>query len=187
MENWDDYQLRSIQIGGNKKLFEILKEYDLDTNESSSAVIKKKYKHEAVQWYRKRHMWQMDGGKVENYTVNKPAKNFKEKLERTKKGISEISKSERVKNLGSKAKTWGQSLATKIRISNDQLGDRIQAVVEGDDAPQEESDADALIQIQTMNRLFNEAKDASKKQTETLKFSPKDANNLTLWTGTLTG
>jgi hypothetical protein len=28
-EQWDDYQLRSIHYGGNKALFEIMKEYDI--------------------------------------------------------------------------------------------------------------------------------------------------------------
>ena len=28
-DHWDDYQLRSIAIGGNKPLFEILKEYEI--------------------------------------------------------------------------------------------------------------------------------------------------------------
>lgn len=82
-ENWDDYQLRSIQIGGNKPIFEILKEYDLlDTGAD------KRYKHPALQWYKKRHLWLIDGGKIEAYDVSKPPKNFQEKLERTKKGIT---------------------------------------------------------------------------------------------------
>ena len=28
-EHWDDYHLRSIQLGGNKPFFDILKEYDI--------------------------------------------------------------------------------------------------------------------------------------------------------------
>jgi len=29
-EQWDDYQLRSLTLGGNKKFFEVLKEYKVE-------------------------------------------------------------------------------------------------------------------------------------------------------------
>jgi len=54
-EHWDDYQLSSIQIGGNSKLFEIMKEYDLLELEFD-----KKYKHPALVWYQKHHRAAMD-------------------------------------------------------------------------------------------------------------------------------
>ena len=29
-EHWDDFQIKSAVIGGNKKLFSLLKEYEID-------------------------------------------------------------------------------------------------------------------------------------------------------------
>lgn len=46
-EHWDDYQLRSVSIGGNQPFFQVLKEYDIDT-----LGIADKYKHAAVKWYK---------------------------------------------------------------------------------------------------------------------------------------
>lgn len=64
--------------------------------------------------------------------------------------------------MGAKAKTWGLGLANKLNTS--QITERLSFVVEGDDAPtQDEVDTDTQIQIQTMNRLTNEIKDANKK------------------------
>lgn len=74
-EHWDDYQLRSIQLGGNKNFFDILKEYEiveLDFN--------KKYKHPAVLWYEKDLRAKMDG--FEGHNIGKPPKNLKERLTR---------------------------------------------------------------------------------------------------------
>ena len=53
---WDDYQLRSVCLGGNQALFNLLKEYQIDAQPLSS-----KYRHAAVTWYRKRHITLMDG------------------------------------------------------------------------------------------------------------------------------
>eukprot|EP00356_Strombidium_inclinatum_P012653 CAMPEP_0170490146 /NCGR_PEP_ID=MMETSP0208-20121228/8409_1 /TAXON_ID=197538 /ORGANISM="Strombidium inclinatum, Strain S3" /LENGTH=85 /DNA_ID=CAMNT_0010765413 /DNA_START=224 /DNA_END=481 /DNA_ORIENTATION=+ len=45
-EHWDDYQLRSIQIGGNRPLFDLLKEYEIQDLD-----LVKKYQHPALIWY----------------------------------------------------------------------------------------------------------------------------------------
>ena len=46
-EQWDDYQLRSVCLGGNQPLFQILKEYSVDNE-----PIHSKYKSACVKWYR---------------------------------------------------------------------------------------------------------------------------------------
>ena len=76
-ENWDDYQLRSIALGGNNNFYNVLKEYEIIDLET-----KQKYKHDAVKWYRARHMWLMDGGEADKYKHPKPAKSFDERLQR---------------------------------------------------------------------------------------------------------
>lgn len=45
-DHWDDLQLKSIQVGGNKVVFELLKEYGV---ENETALVK--YKHACVKWY----------------------------------------------------------------------------------------------------------------------------------------
>ena len=55
-EQWDDYQLRSIQFGGNKALFDIQKEYNIN-----ELPFGKRYTHPAVMWFIKKHKSQMDG------------------------------------------------------------------------------------------------------------------------------
>ena len=75
-EHWDDYQLRSIALGGNKPLFELLKEYEIQDLEFN-----KKYKHAAVRWYIRKHLAEMDGFQC---GFDPPAKNMKERKERLK-------------------------------------------------------------------------------------------------------
>lgn len=67
---WDDYQLRSVQLGGNKALFEIMKEYEI-----TDLDFAKKYNHKAIKWYITKHKSDMDGTIMN--TV-KPAKTLKE-------------------------------------------------------------------------------------------------------------
>ena len=55
-EHWDDYQLRSICLGGNKALFDLMKDYKIE-----SQPLATKYKHACIQWYKKRHLALMDG------------------------------------------------------------------------------------------------------------------------------
>ena len=47
-EQWDDYQLRCIALGGNVELFKVCKEYKIE-----KLPLKDKSKHEAVLWYKK--------------------------------------------------------------------------------------------------------------------------------------
>ena len=49
-EHWDDYQLKSVQLGGNKQLFEILKDFKLE-----NVSLEKRYNHRAVRWYARKH------------------------------------------------------------------------------------------------------------------------------------
>ena len=54
-EHWDDYQLRSVAIGGNKKFYEHLLEYEIERFDVAT-----KYIHEAVVWYSGHHVAMMD-------------------------------------------------------------------------------------------------------------------------------
>jgi len=77
--HWDDYQLQSVTkgFGGNQPLYELFKEYKLDTELS----ITKKYKSKAAKWYRAKHVAAMDGI---IFKETKPFKDFKDGYERTK-------------------------------------------------------------------------------------------------------
>jgi hypothetical protein len=70
-DQWDDYQIRSITIGGNKPFFQLLKEYGIE-NEPPNI----KYKHACVSWYRRCHAYKLDGFKVE---IAKPPKDWDER------------------------------------------------------------------------------------------------------------
>ena len=48
LEIWDPYQLRSVQIGGNKALYEFMREYGRERDE-----VDKKYKSDAANYYRR--------------------------------------------------------------------------------------------------------------------------------------
>ena len=48
-EAWDGFQLRCVQIGGNKKFFEFLKEYGKERD-----PIPKKYSSNAANYYRRK-------------------------------------------------------------------------------------------------------------------------------------
>lgn len=75
-EQWDDYQLVSIQIGGNQKLKDYMKEYEIE-----NLAFVDKYTHEAVQWYKQRHQFMMFGGKEEDFNVRPPPKTIEDRLE----------------------------------------------------------------------------------------------------------
>ena len=83
-EHWDDYQLRSVQLGGNKALFDLLKEFDI-----AELDFQKRYRHSALVWYQKRHMARMDGLE---YSGLKPAKDLKERLSITKATVVNTTK-----------------------------------------------------------------------------------------------
>jgi len=69
-EQWDDYQLKSIQLGANKALFDIQKEYNIN-----ELPFVKRYTHPAVLWYIKMHKAEMDGT-LAKFNLKKPPKNF---------------------------------------------------------------------------------------------------------------
>jgi len=71
-ELWDDYQLRSVSFGGNQQLFSILKEYGVENEPLGN-----KYRHACVQWYKRKHIAEMDG--VE-FIESKPPKDLEERL-----------------------------------------------------------------------------------------------------------
>ena len=71
-EQWDDYQIRSISIGGNKPFFQLLKEYGIE-NEPPNV----KYWHPCVVWYKKVHALKLDG--YGNIEIPKPPKDWDER------------------------------------------------------------------------------------------------------------
>ena len=75
-EHWDDYHLRSVQLGGNKALFDLLKEYD-----ALELDFQKRYKHACVNWYKRMHAARMD---QKEFNVPKPPKTWDERKEMTK-------------------------------------------------------------------------------------------------------
>ena len=71
-EQWDDYQIRSISLGGNKPFFQLLKEYGIE-NEAPNI----KYWHPCVVWYKKIHALKLDG--YSNIEIPKPPKDWDER------------------------------------------------------------------------------------------------------------
>lgn len=68
-------------MGGNKKLFDLMKEYNL-----VELPTFKKYQHAAVKWYQRKHLAEMDGFP---FTEIQPAKTMNEKKEQIKTQISD--------------------------------------------------------------------------------------------------
>ena len=81
-EHWDDYQLRSVALGGNQQLFQIMKEYGIDNQPQQS-----KYRHACVNWYRRRHVALMDGLPFSIENNPKPPKDLEERFNQTKNSI----------------------------------------------------------------------------------------------------
>lgn len=54
-EQWDDYQLRSIGLGGNKQLYLILKEYGIEKSSLCNTI-----DYSCIQWYKVKHQAKMD-------------------------------------------------------------------------------------------------------------------------------
>lgn len=77
-EHWDDFQLKSAQVGGNRPLFDILKEFDIAEMDTPH-----KYRHAVLKWYRRRHAAKCDGLDMQ-FIEPKPAKNMDERLNNTK-------------------------------------------------------------------------------------------------------
>jgi hypothetical protein len=59
-EQWDDYQLRAIETGGNKPLFELMKEYNIQDFD-----LNKKYNHAIIKWYVRKHSAELDNAPFE--------------------------------------------------------------------------------------------------------------------------
>lgn len=108
-DHWDDYQLRSLVLGGNAEVFEVQKEYDIEFEES----IQKKYSHPCMQWYRKKHIAEMGGL---TFNTPKPRKNWKEGLDEAKSFATE--KTQQMKQSYAQAMNEGvvqQSIGTKLK------------------------------------------------------------------------
>lgn len=71
-EQWDEYQLRCIAIGGNPELYRICTEYKIE-----KLSLREKTEHDAVKWYRKYHQAKCDSL---FFNKSKPAKNFEERM-----------------------------------------------------------------------------------------------------------
>ena len=82
-DQWDDYQLRSVQIGGNKQFFHILKEYGIENEDLVT-----KHKHASVGWYKRSHIAKMDGL---SFSEPKPPKDWNERVVLTKSKIAKES------------------------------------------------------------------------------------------------
>jgi hypothetical protein len=78
-EHFDDYHLRSVQLGGNKALFDILKEYEIQELD-----FQKRYKHPALNWYKRKHAARMD---CKEFTVAQPPKDWNERIDMTKASL----------------------------------------------------------------------------------------------------
>ena len=91
-EHWDDYQLKAMQIGGNKPLYEIMKDYEL-----LELSVDEKYHHQAVVWYIKRLAAKLDDNEAKFDAENpKPPLDGEEEKEdwtvKTKASIAENAK-----------------------------------------------------------------------------------------------
>ena len=69
-EQWDDYQLKSLALGGNHKIFDIMLEYNLEKNSFFQT-----YKHPSLVWYKHKHVARIDG---RPFDKAKPAKTWAE-------------------------------------------------------------------------------------------------------------
>ena len=74
-EQWDDYQLKSVGLGGNAAMFEICREYGIE-----KLNLRDKTTHECMKWYRRRHMAMMDDMPFDGLLSLKPPKDLDERL-----------------------------------------------------------------------------------------------------------
>lgn len=82
---WDNYQLRIVQIGGNKRLWDFLKQY----NGLEQKPIAAKYKSAAASFYRKKISAEALG---HQYDGKEPPKNAEEFLDRGVEGAKVAAK-----------------------------------------------------------------------------------------------
>ena len=149
-EQWDDYQLRSVCLGGNQPLFQILKEYGVDNE-----PIQSKYKSSCVTWYRKKHVAAMD---QVPFTLAQPPKDWNERLESTKATLIQGSSiaAANLQILGGTIKEKGSTAGVvvtekagilKQKIIEKQMGAKIQGMfskftAKGASAPKDEGQAE---------------------------------------------
>jgi ADP-ribosylation factor GTPase-activating protein 1 len=74
-DTWDSYQLKMVQIGGNKKLWDFLKQY----NGLETKMIQNKYESAAAKYYKKKIAAEANGLPFDD---KEPAKNAEELLDR---------------------------------------------------------------------------------------------------------
>jgi hypothetical protein len=68
----------SVQVGGNKHLFDLMKEYEI-----GELVIPMRYRHAALKWFRRRHLAKLDG-RDHYFNEAPPAKNLNQRVDKTK-------------------------------------------------------------------------------------------------------
>lgn len=127
-EQWDDYQLRSVCLGGNQPLFEIFREYGIVKENHL-----KKYKHACVRWYRNKHLSDMDSVP---YTIPKPPKDWDERVKQMKEELKDSSQTvqKNLQQLGNQASENTtvassslkfQALSLKEKIKSKEYGKRL--------------------------------------------------------------
>jgi len=79
--------LKSVAVGGNKKFFDTVKEYDLLETEFEA-----KYATAALKWFTARHQAKCDGT-ISQFDMVKPPKNFAERIEAISESM-DLTKSE---------------------------------------------------------------------------------------------
>ena len=92
-EHWDDYQLILIspEIGGNRRFFDYLEDYNL--HNTKEITLEKRYKSDAVRYYAKRLLAIADGRKFDE---KPPAKDWDERFTRAKAAMTDwVSTSEK--------------------------------------------------------------------------------------------
>lgn len=102
-EPWDNYQVRMVQLGGNKRLWDFLKQY----GGLEQKPVPHKYDSKAARYYRKKLTSEATGV---SFSEKEPPKNAEEYLDRGVEGAK------------SAAKTAGEGIAKGVSI----LGTKIE-------------------------------------------------------------
>jgi hypothetical protein len=90
-----------MQLGGNKALFDFMKEYEIHELDNAQ-----RYKHKALIWYKKYHISKAEG---REFTVPKPPKDWNERMEMTKSTL---------KNVGESISSGASSTLNEIKSVN---------------------------------------------------------------------
>ena len=124
--SWDTFQLRVVQVGGNKRFFDFIKEYQKERD-----PIEKKYSSNASNFYRKMLSDQAQGKQVKELP---PARNASEVAERTTNYIRNVDEkyqlTDKANELTAKTKQgilnlWAKATG-KDDNSNNQQQDQLQ-------------------------------------------------------------